>query len=81
MPDFDYVSSEDVRDEIAGQLGDVTPNNALSGNAKITAPNGADAPDLEIDVPLYSVDGLVRRAAALQMTPEAKRAANEGVDA
>ncbi len=80
-PEFDYVSSEDVRDEIAGQLGDVTPNNELSGDAKFSAPNGADAPDLDIDVPLYSVDGLVRRAAALQMTPEAKRVVIEDVGA
>ena len=35
--------------------------------------NGADAPDSEIDIPLYAVDGLVRRASALQMTPEARR--------
>jgi hypothetical protein len=41
-------------------------------------PNGADLPQAEIDVPLYSVDGLVRRSAALQLTPEAKRAATTG---
>lgn len=74
VPDFEYMTSEDVRDEIAGQLGDVTPNNELSSEAIVSAPNGADAPDLEIDIPLYSIDGLVRRAPALQMTPEAKRA-------
>lgn len=74
VPGFEYMTSEDVRDEIAGQLGDVTPNNELSSEANVSAPNGADAPDLEIDIPLYSIDGLVRRAPALQMTPEAKRA-------
>jgi NADH-quinone oxidoreductase subunit G len=73
VPDFDFITSEDVRDEIAGQLGDVTPNNELASEASISAPNGADAPDLEIDIPLYSVDGLVRRSPALQLTPEAKR--------
>lgn len=72
---FDYVSSEDVRDELAAELGDIVPNNALAGSTIHTALNGADLPQAEIDVPLYSVDGLVRRAAALQLTPAAKRAA------
>jgi len=70
---FDYVSSEDVRDEIAGALGEIVPDNKIQSSARHALPNGADAPDSEIDVPLYSVDGLVRRATALQMTPEAKR--------
>ena len=78
---FDYVSSEDVRDELAEQLGDISPNNDYSGTDKHGRPNGADAPSAEVDVALYSVDGLVRRAAALQMTPEAKRAADKGGDA
>jgi NADH-quinone oxidoreductase subunit G len=72
---FDYVSSEDVRDEIAQQLGSITPSNALPNTAVHAPPNGADLPQAEIDVPLYSVDGLVRRSTALQLTPEAKRAA------
>jgi NADH-quinone oxidoreductase subunit G len=70
---FDYVTSEDVRDEIAGELGEVVPNNEIQSSTKHALPNGADAPDSEIDIPLYAVDGLVRRANALQMTPEAKR--------
>jgi NADH-quinone oxidoreductase subunit G len=70
---FEYVTSEDVRDEIAAELGVVMPNNQFDGAIKHALPNGADEPDAEIDVPLYSVDGLVRRATALQMTPEAKR--------
>jgi NADH-quinone oxidoreductase subunit G len=72
---FDYVSSEDVRDEIAQQLGSITPSNALPNTGIHALPNGADLPQAEIDVPLYSVDGLVRRSTALQLTPEAKRAA------
>jgi NADH-quinone oxidoreductase subunit G len=70
---FEYVTSEDVRDELAAELGDVVPNNQIDSTTKHALTNGADAPDAELDVPLYSVDGLVRRAAALQMTPEAKR--------
>ncbi len=76
-PDFEYVTSEDVRDELAGQLGDVEPSNEYSGSAKIAKPDGADAPAAEIDTPLYSVDGLVRRSKALQLTAAARRVAME----
>jgi hypothetical protein len=67
-----------VRDEIAGQLGEVTPDNSYAGNAKLAQPNGEDAPSAEVDTPIYSVDSLVRRATALQLTKVAKQAA--GVD-
>ena len=75
---FDYETSEDVRDELIGQLGDVAPNNQYAGSASIAKPNGEDEPSAEIDTPLYSVDGMVRRANALQLTPEARRAAEAG---
>lgn len=77
-PGFDYVKSDDVRDEFAAQLGDVSTSNAYEGTAKLAKPNGEDAPADEIDVPIYSVDGLVRRATALQLTDEARRAAVAG---
>ncbi len=77
-PNFDYVTSEDVRDEIAGQLGDIEPDNAYNGEGIIAKPNGADEPSGEIDVPIYSVDSLVRRATALQMTIEARRTREDG---
>jgi len=70
---FDYVTSEDVRDEIAEQLGDVLPDNQYSGQSKFAKPNGEDAPSAEIDTPIYSVDGLVRRATALQLTAAARK--------
>jgi len=70
-PDFDYVTSEDVRDELLTQLGSAEPDNAYKGKAKLAKPNGEDAPAAEIDTPIYSVDGVVRRAPALQLTPVA----------
>jgi len=76
-PDFEYVTSEDVRDELAAQLGDIEPNNEYLGSETIAQPNGADAPSAELDTPLYSVDGLVRRSNALQLTAEARRATGE----
>ncbi len=76
-PNFEYVTSEDVRDELVTALGEVTPDNQYNGNSKIAKPNGEDAPAAEIDTPIYSVDATVRRARALQLTSEARRAAGE----
>jgi NADH-quinone oxidoreductase subunit G len=73
---FDYVTSEDVLEECRSGLGDVEASSYSGGKA--AKANGTDAPADEIDIPLYSVDGLVRRARALQLTPEARRATGEG---
>ena len=77
-PDFDFVTSEDVRDELVEALGGAAPDNAYSGTRSIPRPNGEDAPDQDIDLSIYSVDAMVRRATALQLTAEAQRAREEG---
>jgi NADH-quinone oxidoreductase subunit G len=74
---FEYVTSEEVRDEIAAKVSGARADNAYGGDKKIAKPNGADAPDEDLDMPLYSVDALVRRATALQLTAEAQRARDE----
>ncbi len=75
---FDYMTSEDVRDAAAELFEAVVPESyRYAGSQKLPRPNGEDAPSAEIDVPLYSIDGLVRRADALQLTAEARRAAVE----
>jgi NADH-quinone oxidoreductase subunit G len=71
-PGFDYVTSEDVRNELSAKLGDVEPS-SYSGKTRPAKLNGEDAPEAEIDVPIYSVDALVRRATALQLTVAAKK--------
>ena len=71
--DFEYVSSEDVCDEAAAAVGELAASNEINSDAKHAAPNGADAVSDQVDVPIYEVDAIVRRAAALQMTVEAKR--------
>ncbi len=76
-PGFEYVTSEDVRDEFVAQLGDVKTSNEYEGTSRIAKPDGG-AGASEIDIPLYSVDALVRRARALQLTDEARRAVAEG---
>ncbi len=76
-PGFDYVTSEDVLEEFRAQLGDLELNTSYKASTKFTKANGEDALADEIDTPLYSVDALVRRATALQLTPAARRAAAE----
>ncbi len=70
---FEYLSATDVRDELQEQLGEVTPDNTYRRKAGCEKPNGEDAPTNDIDIPIYGVDGIVRRATALQLTPEAQR--------
>ena len=79
-PNFDYVSSEDVRDELLAALGQATPDNNYAGNGSLPKPNGEDSPAAEIDTPLYSVDNIVRRARALQLTVAARLARGEDID-
>lgn len=71
---FDYVTSEDVLSEFKERLGDVDWGN-YEPKGTLAKPNAKDHPAEEIDTPLYSVDGIVRRAPALQQTLSAKRAA------
>jgi NADH-quinone oxidoreductase subunit G len=74
---FDYVTSEDVLAECKASVGDVTAASFQANGAGADV-NGAKAQAAEIDTPLYSVDALVRRATALQLTPAALRASGEG---
>ncbi len=76
VADFDYVSSDDVLGELRANIGDVDPDTRYAGDGELARPNGADDPALEIDVPMYSIDALVRRARALQLTKEARRFAD-----
>ncbi len=77
---FDYQTSEDVRDELQQAVGDAS-SNGYAGQQPLARVNGADAPGAQLDVPMYAIDPLVRRATALQLTPEARRGRGEGSDA
>ena len=74
---FDYQTSEEVRDELAELLGDIQPDNQYAGKKSISKVNGADDPAARIDMPIYDTDAIVRRATALQLTPEARRSSGE----
>jgi NADH-quinone oxidoreductase subunit G len=75
---FEYVSSEDVRNELHEIAGSVKPDNRYSGTAPPGSPPDSAATPGDIDVPMYAIDPVVRRAAALQLTPEAQRARAKG---
>ena len=75
---FEYVSSEDILDEAQSLFGGTSSDNQVASSSSAAAVNGADAPSAEIDVPIYAVDAVVRRATALQMTVAARRNKGEG---
>ncbi len=75
--DSDYQTSLEIRDELKSLLGDIEPDNSGRQATAVAKPNGEDAPQNNIDVPMYQVDGIVRRAVALQLTPEARRSRGE----
>ena len=65
LPDFDYQSSEAVRDELRTRVGDQRASHARVAGAVVQATTGFGLERVG-EVPLYAVDGLVRRTAALQ---------------
>ncbi len=74
LPGFDYTTSEEVRDEARKAAG------TEAGNVQVAAYAGTYAPlagegGATVAVPMYAVDAVVRRATALQHTPEALRGA------
>ena len=68
---FEQQSSEDVREEVRAACALVTPGNALSasGNNEVVLKGGGLT--RVGDVPIYAIDAIVRRATALQQTPDA----------
>ncbi|MGE3482467.1 MAG: NADH-quinone oxidoreductase subunit NuoG [Gammaproteobacteria bacterium] len=69
---FDYMSSEDVREELRRQVADPAP---LNLPAEWFSPPPADVDPMLTrvgHVPIYAVDPIVRRADALQQTADAR---------
>ncbi len=70
---FDYVSSEDVRDELRGEVADLSLQpGGFAADAVPVPVSGSGGGGLERigDPAPYAVDALVRRAAALQRHPD-----------
>ncbi len=72
LPDCDYVTSEEVRDELQQAVENVVPDNGISLDKAVAAGPKKVPADTQLDVPMYSIDSLVRRAHSLQCTRDAK---------
>jgi NADH-quinone oxidoreductase subunit G len=68
---FEYQSSEDVLREVRERCQQLPPAGYHGNHAVGAAPPGADEAGL-IDVPMYQIDALVRRAPSLQRTREGR---------
>ncbi|MGH8496159.1 MAG: NADH-quinone oxidoreductase subunit NuoG [Gammaproteobacteria bacterium] len=74
---FDYRSSQQAREELRQAIGRIEPDNRFAGKRTIE-PGSAGAIEIsDLDLPMYSVDAVVRRSRPLQLTREAHRASNE----
>ena len=65
---FEYVSSEDVREELRKACGEA-PTTSYSGTHRV---NGAPAATPLVELNMYQADALVRRAPSLQKTREGR---------
>ncbi|VAW62330.1 NADH-ubiquinone oxidoreductase chain G [hydrothermal vent metagenome] len=70
---FEYMSSEDVRNEIKDQCRDIQLDNSLSTEAPMAEVSSVSGLQRVGDVPLYAVDSLVRRSTSLQLTRDAEQ--------
>lgn len=68
LPDFEYQSAEEVRDEVYRACIDPLVTSYKGAHRLSTAPASAAI----VDVPMYRVDALVRRAPSLQRTREGR---------
>ncbi|MDO8375918.1 MAG: molybdopterin-dependent oxidoreductase, partial [Aquabacterium sp.] len=69
---FDHETSDEVRAEALGDLAGVAKRLDNTTAAAISLPAVIDGLQRVADVPIYAADALVRRAASLQMTADAK---------
>ena len=77
LPGFDYASSEDVLKQVGGLPGDGATHLSaqLLNNTTHAAVDLSPAELAPVVAPIYALDSLVRRAASLQLTADAKRQA------
>ena len=68
-----FKSSEEIRDYVNQLLGKIILDNSLSHNESIKDYHDNSVYAENSEVPMYQIDGLVRRAKSLQLTPEGLR--------
>jgi NADH-quinone oxidoreductase subunit G len=67
---FEQISSEEIRDALHAQAGQMSLDNSQAAGP-VAGPMKLDGLERVGDVPIHSVDALVRRSASLQATPDA----------
>jgi NADH-quinone oxidoreductase subunit G len=72
---FDYVSSEQIRDEVHAKCANIKADNAMPWRCPATLAGVTDKIVRIAELQTYAWDSLQRRAIALQSTPDAKEAA------
>jgi NADH-quinone oxidoreductase subunit G len=72
---FDYNTAEEVLAAVRADVGEPRPSNKLAWRCPPGLPAPAAEPVRLGEVPIYAVDAILRRAAALQGTPDARAAA------
>ena len=70
---FEYMSSEEVRNDVKEQCRDLQLDNALSIDAPIAEVKNTAGLQRVGNVPIYAVDSLVRRSTPLQLTKDAEQ--------
>jgi NADH-quinone oxidoreductase subunit G len=73
VADFDYQSSEEVREELRARCADIAAGSYQGAHEPASAAQATDA--RVVDVPMYAIDAVLRRAPSLQRTREGKLAA------
>ncbi len=74
LADCHYLTSEAIRDELASAAGQLESDNLLSAKASARADSQAAIPAEDLDIPMYQVDAVVRRARSLQLTRDGRQA-------
>jgi NADH-quinone oxidoreductase subunit G len=74
LPGFDYTSSDQITEDLRKGLAEQPQFTATVAKRTLQSKLALSAAGAERDVPIYSVDALVRRSSALQATPEARQA-------
>jgi len=68
---FEYMSSDDVKAEVRSQCESIELSNALNSSVSVKTDVATEL-HRSSDVPMYSTDAIVRRAASLQKTVDAQ---------
>lgn len=68
---FDYITSEDVRDEAKQLVGNIDSSNKTSWSCPAMLPKQTEAISRIGLLPMYALDSVVRRSEALQQTDDA----------